>query len=238
MEHKNTPRLYIDGPLGQDTDAELTPDQVHYIKNVLRKKQSDNVRLFNGRDGEWLYQLDEVKKKSIIAKADTNIRPQAKKRAPLMLFFAPLKKSQTDMVIQKATELGVDEICPITTEYSNTNKIRIDRWRATAIEAAEQSERLTIPGISELTNLKTAVRNFPSSGQLNVALERIKGSIQPCKMDAEHPCGLIIGPEGGFSDEEKEYFVQNPRFNVFSMGTQILRAETAAIVGLGLLQYT
>ena len=155
-----------------------------------------------------------------------------------MLFFAPLKKTQTDFVIQKATELGVTEICPVTTEHSNTSKIRTDRWRTTVIEASEQCERLTIPGISQLTNLRTALRNFPSSGTLNVALERTNGKLDECKFDNAHPCGLLIGPEGGFSEEEREYLIQNDRIQTFSLGENILRAETAAIVGLGLLLFS
>ena len=237
-EYKNTPRLYVENPLGQDSPVEHNTDQAHYLKNVLRKAEGDYCRLFNGQDREWLYKLEALKKKSAISGPERQLREQGKGHAPLMLFFAPLKKAQTDMVIQKATELGVDEICPIITEHSNTGTVRLDRWRATAIEAAEQSERLTIPGISELTNLKTALRNFPSSGTLNVAMARFEGGSTKCKSDTDHPCGLIIGPEGGFSKDEREDFLKNPRYHVFSMGQEILRAETAAIVGLGLLKYS
>ncbi len=235
---KTVPRLYVENSLGQDHAVEHTTDQLHYMRNVLRKDEGDQCRLFNGQDGEWLYEITSLSKKKMQSTPLQQIREQPKSAAPIILFFAPLKKTQTDWVVQKATELGVTEICPVTTDFSNTTKVRTDRWLSTAIEASEQSERLTIPGISQLTNLRTALRNFPSSGVLNVALERMDGNILKCKYDTEHPCGLIIGPEGGFSDDEKQYFLSNDRIHTFSLGENVLRAETAAVVGLGLLKFS
>ena len=236
-DFKNFPRLYVQSPLGQALDVALSTEQVHYLRNVLRYSEGEMVRFFNGRDGEWIYKITELGKKKGSCLADHQIREQTLNRAPLILYFAPLKKTQTDFLVQKATELGVDEICPITTQYTNSQKVRTDRWQTIAIEAAEQSERLTVPGIAKLTDVKTATKNFPANGRIFVGLERMETPQAIPSFETGVPIGLIIGPEGGFSDREIEYFKEDERFHAISFLDAVLRAETAAVAGLGILQF-
>ncbi len=234
--YKNVPRLYTPHALGQGSDVSLSPEHSHYLRNVLRKSAGDSILFFNGKDGEWLCSITVLEKKRGVCKVEKQTREQTRTDAPLILFFAPVKKNQTDFIIQKATELGVDEICPIITDHSNSQKIRTDRWLTIAIEAAEQSERLSVPGIADLVQLKTAVKNFPENGQLVIGMERAEDAPAP-EFHSDKPVGLVIGPEGGFSDEEIEFFQKGERFTPVSFGPTVLRAETAAVAGLGILQF-
>lgn len=235
---KNAPRLYVEQPLGQGADISLSSEHAHYLKNVLRCQTGDMIRVFNGKDGEWAYSITELSKKAGQCKTEQHLREQTVSGAPIILYFAPVKKAQTDFIVQKATELGVDEICPVISQHSNSQNVRIDRWHNIAIEAAEQSERLSIPGIANVTGLKTALANFPENGCLYVGLERMEGDTKPPNtVKQDEPIGLIIGPEGGFSDGEIEYFKGLDRVTPMSFGENILRAETAVVAGLGILQF-
>lgn len=236
-DFKNFPRLYVESPLGQALDIHLDSDQIHYIKNVMRMGEGDILRFFNGRDGEWVYKIVELAKKRGACQAINQLREQTISHAPIILYFCPLKKTQTDFIIQKATELGVDEICPITTQNTNSQKVRTDRWKTIAIEAAEQSERLTVPGIANLTDIKTAIKNFPAQGSIFVGLERLMGEQKLPDIKDQLPIGLVIGPEGGFTDKEIEVFNNDARCHPISFLDSVLRAETAAVAGLGILQF-
>lgn len=230
---KNLPRLYVDQPLGQEGAVSLKVEDVHYLRNVLRRDAGDQLRLFNGRDGEWIYELQQLTKKRGEAVAVNMQCPQPDAADELVLIFAPLKKPETDLIIQKATELGVTRICPVIMDHSNTRKIRQDRLCSIVKEAAEQSERLTLPEIEDIQPLFQCLGRLDPSLRIYAALERMETALRPEKTGAR---ALIVGPEGGFSDEERRRILDMEQVRAFSLGPSILRAETAAIAGLAILQ--
>ena len=230
-KYKTCPRLYANQPLGQDSDFELSAAQCHYLKNVLRKTEGDDIRVFNGHDGEWIYRLVRVAKKNGNAEPLHQIVSQPDKNGERILVFAPLKKNETDMVIEKGTELGVTCFMPVLCDYSNTRKIRKDRMENIAIEAAEQCERMDVPCVHDLRPLSQALDFLKSQGDVHIfaALERIDTGTRP-KMKGN--IAIVIGPEGGFSSDEKTALTQEDYIKALSLGPRVLRAETAAIVAL------
>ena len=222
------PRLYVASALALGVEPMLS--QGHYLSTVLRKSQGDVLRLFNGRDGEWQAVLISVTKRACIAKLEKQLRPQAEETGP-SLFFPLLKKQRLDFLIEKAVELGVETLIPIKTARGLTDKLKSERLQAQIIEAAEQCERLTIPTLSPLTTLQDALAKWPQTKQLFTALEREEAPTLPAKADA----GLIIGPEGGFTDHERTLLSDHEKVTPVSLGPRILRAETAALAGLARL---
>lgn len=235
---KNLPRLYIDQPLGQGCIATLEIEHVHYLRNVLRREAGDHLRLFNGHDGEWVYELSNLSKKKGAAAAISVLREQPAPEDDLILIFAPLKKPETDLVIQKATELGVTQIYPVIMDHSNTRKIRADRLENIIREAAEQSEGLSLPKLHNMQSLPDCLAAVTGATKIYVALERQEDqqSVKdwPASTGAR---GVIIGPEGGFSEEERRRFLDAKQITPLSLGNRVLRAETAAIAALTLLQF-
>ena len=232
---KTCPRLYVDGPLGQGETLSLNEAQAHYLRAVLRMSVGGSIRLFNGRDGEWLAKIAEMGKKKCVARLEMQLRDQPEGGHNNRLVFAPLKKTQTDLVIEKATELGVEEIYPVITEYSQTRKIRLDRLQNIAVEAAEQCERLTLPHIADIVPLEACLDRL--SGPFFVALERA-GEIPQSDDMRCMDYTVVVGPEGGFSEVERDVFLSD-RYDVkvLNLGENILRAETAVISALSILNY-
>ena len=204
----------------------------HYLGAVMRRGVGDIVRLFNGQDGEWQARITAIRKDKAALTVEIPLRPQAPE-ADLWLAFAPLKRDATDLVVQKATELGVAALLPVFTERTNTARLNLDRLRAIAMEAAEQSERLSIPEIRAPVDLPTLIASWPTGRPLFVAVER---SQAPGLRQAAGPAGLLIGPEGGFSNQDHEILMIGKHCTGASLGPRVLRADTAAIVGLALLQ--
>ena len=225
-------RLYVDAPLTAGAAIEASENQAHYLGSVMRRAVGDTVHLFNGVDGEWASRLASVSRGKATFAVETRVRPQAAD-ADLWLMFAVLKRDSTDMVVQKATELGVSTLLPVFTERTNAGRVNLDRLRAIAIEAAEQSERLTVPTLHPARQLHDSLANWPTDRALFVALER--ADAQPVT-PARDPAGLLIGPEGGFGPRDHTVIDRCRFVQPVSLGPRILRAETAAIVGLALLQ--
>jgi 16S rRNA (uracil1498-N3)-methyltransferase len=225
-------RLHVDAVLAAGAVIEATEGQAHYLGSVMRRAVGDAVRLFNGSNGEWACRITSLSRGKATFAVESLARPQTGD-ADLWLMFAVLKRDSTDLVVQKATELGVSALLPVFTERTNAGRVNLNRLRAIATEAAEQSERLTIPALHPARQLHDSLAEWPAGRSLFVALER--ADAQPVT-PASGPAGLLIGPEGGFGPRDHSVLDQCRFVCPVSLGPRILRAETAAIAGLALLQ--
>lgn len=227
----NAPRLHVTPDLVAGAALPGTPAQAHYLGNVLRQAPGAPVRLFNGRDGEFAASIDSLRKDRLVFAIGDQTRVQASE-PDLWLVFSPLKRDATDLVVQKATELGVSALLPVLCARTNAARLNEDRLRAIAVEAAEQCERLTVPTVQAPRRLFDLLGNWPPDRILAAAMERIP-NLPHAGMAA---CGaLLIGPEGGFTPGELDVMRTTPFIHPVSLGPRILRAETAAIAGLALL---
>ncbi|MGI9504646.1 MAG: 16S rRNA (uracil(1498)-N(3))-methyltransferase [Geminicoccaceae bacterium] len=230
---RKLPRLMQQEGLAASTLIELDRTQAHYLLDVMRKKVGDQVRLFNGRDGEWLASIDEASRKRCRLQVTEQLRPPEDEPGPTLL-FAPIKKARMEMLVEKATELGVGKLMPVRTRRSIVDKVNTDRLRAIAIEAAEQCERLTLPEILELQTLETALQDWPADHPLYVADETGGGKPLLQALEPELPAAFLIGPEGGFDPSELDMLCDTPAVIRVDLGPRILRAETAGIAVLAL----
>ena len=240
-------RLYIDpgnadgGRLGPGLTVGVDPGQAHYLKHVLRLKPGDSVALFNGRDGEWLARVDGLGKGWGSLALDRQTRPQADE-PDLWLLFAPIKRTRIDFLVQKAAELGVGALWPVLTAHTDVSRVNTGRLRATAVEAAEQCERLTLPRLFEPVPLDRALADWPEDRRLMVCAE--VGEARPIAdfLAAVHgsaaagPWAVLTGPEGGFSTAELDGLRKLPFVTPVSLGSRVLRAETAALAALSCWQ--
>jgi 16S rRNA (uracil1498-N3)-methyltransferase len=227
---QDDPRLFTPAPLGPGLAVTFSPAQAHYLGAVMRRGPGDTVRLFNGRDGEWRARLTVLRKDRAAAEVTDCLRPQ-EAESDLWLIFAPLKRDATDLVVEKATELGVSAILPVFTDRTNAGRINLERLTAIATEAAEQCERLSVPRVEQPRRLTDLLGDWDPARLLAAAIER---AVLP---HIGAPAGaLLIGPEGGFSPAELDVLRARPFVVPVSLGRTVLRAETAAIAGLALLQ--
>jgi 16S rRNA (uracil1498-N3)-methyltransferase len=218
--------------LAEGASVSATAGQAHYLGHVMRRTAGDRVLLFNGRDGEFAARIAEIRRGGAGLRVEARTRPQMAE-PDVWLAFALLKRDATELVVQKATELGVAVLLPVIADRCNTNRINQDRLAAIAIEAAEQSERLTVPRLQAPQRLAVTLDEWPCARRLFVATERSGAPrIVPCP----GPRGLLIGPEGGFTSRELDALRARPFVTAVSLGPRILRAETACIAGLALLQ--
>ncbi len=225
------PRLFVEAPLHAGACVPATPPQAHYLASVMRRAVGEPIILFNGQDGEWAARITALTRKSAVLTAESLRRGQAPE-PDCWLCFALLKRQKTDLVVEKATELGVSVIQPVITARTQGDHVNLDRLRAIAIEAAEQCERLAVPLIRPPVRLAQLIAAWPAGRALFVADERRTAG--PAGFTAA-PAALLIGPEGGFTEAEVEAIGAHPRATRVSLGARILRAETAAIAGLALL---
>ena len=224
-------RLFVDTPLRAGLEFDATAAQAHYLGSVMRRRVGDFVHVFNGVDGEWQARIAALKRDKLRFEVGEPLRPQMPD-PDIWLVFAPLKRDATDLVVEKATELGVSALLPVFTERTNTARLNEDRMRAIAAEAAEQCERLTVPRIAAPRKLLDVLGDWPADRTLAAALERQDAAhLRP----ARGPSALLIGPEGGFTPLELDALRRHPLVVPASLGPRILRAETAAIAGLALL---
>ncbi len=225
-------RLHVTAALSEGAEVPATPGQAHYLGAVMRRGAGDTVLLFNGRDGEWRAHIGALRKDRGHFVVEAQTRTQAPE-PDLWLVFALLKRDATDLVVEKATELGASRIVPVFTERTNAGRVNGERLTAIAAEAAEQCERLGVPTIAEPQRLATLLQSWPAERRLVVAAERADA---PPICPGSGPDALLIGPEGGFTPLELDLLCRHPFVRQASLGPRILRAETAAIVGLALLQ--
>jgi 16S rRNA (uracil1498-N3)-methyltransferase len=227
-------RLFVSAPLAEGAEVHATPGQAHYLGTVMRRGPGASVRLFNGADGEWQARLASIKRDRAVLAVETRLRAQAAE-PDLWLAFALLKRDATDLVAQKATELGASALLPVTTERTNAERINAARMTVIATEAAEQSERLTVPRVVPLQRLPDLLAEWPAGRTLFAAIERSDAApLRP--RQGGNMAALLVGPEGGFSERELDALRARPFVVPVSLGPRILRAETASIAGLALLQ--
>ena len=227
-------RLYVDHPLGAGQSVALTREQAHYLFGVMRLGAGDGVTLFNGRDGAWQTTVADAGKRGGTLVCDEQIAPQT---APpdLWLLFAPIKKARTDFIVEKAVEMGAARICPVQTEFTNSERIRRDRLQAHATEAAEQCGATYVQAVADLARLDRVLADWPAERRLMFCDEALAGDDAGLP-DAPGPWGILIGPEGGFSDRERDRLANMAVAHAVALGPRILRADTAAVAALTLWQ--
>lgn len=232
-EYIKCPRLYVEDDLAQGTEIIIQDMHTHYLKNVLRKKPGDKLRLFNGKHGEWVGEITELAKKSGAAVLNERLKEQIEREHRLHLLFAPIKKARMDMLIEKSVELGATDFHPVITQNTENRRLNYERMRAQIIEASEQCERLNIPRLHNETTLKSLLSDWQEPQTLFVALERSPHTMH--LTTASDHAFILIGPEGGFTEEEHDAISTHHAVTTISLGDHILRAETAALKALSLL---
>ena len=210
---------------------DAAPGQAHYLGPVMRRSAGDPVRLFNGIDGEWSARIASIRRDRATFAVEICERPQAPD-SDIWLLFAPLRREPSELVVQKATELGVERILTVNTEHTNAARLNASRLAAIAVEAAEQCERLTVPDITPMIGLAPLLLAWRPERTIVAAVER--RAVAPLRPHPG-PAALLVGPEGGFTGAELDAFDRTPFVLPASLGPRILRAETAAIVGLARL---
>jgi 16S rRNA (uracil1498-N3)-methyltransferase len=228
-------RLYVDLPLAAGGVLEPSPAQCHYLLTVMRRRDGDTVALFNGRDGEWRASVETFERRRCRLTIEEQSRPQRLEPGPALL-FAPLKRIRQEFLIEKATELGVATLAPVLCRRSVVDRLNRNRLLSIAIEAAEQSGRLTVPEVDQALPLAERLAERGNGECLFVGDGT--GAAQPFA-DAleEHGLGdLLIGPEGGFDADEMEELRARAGVVPISLGPRTLRAETAALAALACWQ--
>lgn len=224
-------RLYINSPLTKEIC--LVDKSHHYVINVLRQEVGDKILFFNGKDGEWRGVLSSFTKKNALYLLEEKTRKQPS--IPSLTFaFAPLKKERLDYLVQKAVEMGAGTLQPIITAYTQNTKL--DKLQHYAIEAAEQCGILTLPEVRKALSFEQFIANFPQNESLIFCDEQaeVKNPYDILKLTQAHKT-LFIGPEGGFSDSEREVLLNKSFVTAISLGKNILRADTAAVAGMTII---
>lgn len=232
-----TPRLFLEEDLVRGGVLTLEGPRAHYLRDVLRLGVGADVLLFNGRDGEWQAKVTAMAKRSLDLSLEMQTRPQGAE-PDLWLCFAPVKKARIDFIAEKATELGVSALVPIITRRTNVERVNVERLRANAVEAAEQTERLTVPEVREPVSLEQVLKTWPATRRLLIADETGGGRpiLDALSEATPGPWAVLIGPEGGFTREELDHIAALPGVLPVGLGPRILRADTAAIAALACLQ--
>ena len=223
------PRLYVDERLSDGMNLTLEGPAANYLGNVLRLQPQAKVKLFDDRTGEWLARLDAVGRKRISLTVEAMLRP-CEPVPDLWLLFAPIKRGRIDWLIEKATELGIARLIPVTTQRTVVERLNLDRLRAHSIEAAEQCDRTALPALEEPRALGKMLAAWPEERTLYFADE---GGGAPLAATARPgPSAILIGPEGGFTEEERAAIRAVPRSKPVTLGPRILRADTAAVAAI------
>lgn len=226
---KSFPRLFVRTPLNDGARIELDAGQSNYLGNVLRLGTGAELLVFDGQSGEWLARIAEAAKKRMTLSVERRTR-EAETIPDVWLAFAPVKRAQTDWLVEKATELGVARLLPVMTQRTIAERVKLDRLEAIAIEAAEQCGRTRLPDIDEPIALKHLLRHRDPVRTLYFA-DEAGGEWAPDAF-TPGPCIIITGPEGGFTDDERAAIRAAPNAVAVSLGPRILRAETAALAAL------
>jgi 16S rRNA (uracil1498-N3)-methyltransferase len=232
-------RLHVDADLRQGSPTQAGPEAVNYLANVLRMKDGDEILVFNGRDGEWrtVLRFESRKKLNLEPMELTREQPST---PDLVYCFAPLKQGRLDYLVQKAVEMGAGILQPVITQHTQVARIGIDRIEANAIEAAEQCGVLAIPSTREPLKLEKLLNDWDPERQLIFCDEGhdTHNPLPLLQSLPKTPLGVLIGPEGGFSDHERQMLRSLPFVTAIPLGQRILRADTAAVAALALIQAT
>ena len=230
-------RLFVTARLSDGATIEADRAQANYLLNVLRLGDGGKLYLFNGIDGEWLARVEPTGRKKCNLIPVSLARPQPKPSS-LMYCFAPLKQARLDYMVQKAVEMGAGVLQPVITQHTQNARLNLDRARANAIEAAEQCGILSVPEIREAVKLDGLLDKWPEINPL-IFCDEAAGNHDPAeqlKAMRGHKLAVLIGPEGGFSTEERKLLQSRPFVTAISLGPRILRADTAAVAALAVIQ--
>jgi 16S rRNA (uracil1498-N3)-methyltransferase len=232
-----SPRLYVEAPLRTGAVIALDPAQAHYLTTVLRLKSGSAVLVFNGRDGEWNAAID-VQRRTVSLHVGANTRAQTAP-ADLHYVFAPLKAARLDYMVQKAVEMGAARLQPVLTRHSQVGRINTARMRANAIEAAEQCGILSVPDVAEPAALMRFLEARDPARWIVFCDEDAKVANPIAALEAVppgSPLAVLIGPEGGFAEDERKSLLSLPKVQRICLGPRILRADTAAVAALTIVQ--
>lgn len=250
-----SPRLYVEQTLASGASVKLSVPQLHYLKDVLRLKPGAGVLLFNGHDGEWRGILEGDGRRAMALRIAEQVRPQTMP-CDLHYLFAPLKRARLDYVVQKAVEMGVSRLQPVLTRHTQAERVNIARMRANAIEAAEQCGILNLPAVAEPLPLDRAVAGLepgrvlifcdedapvaePLAALAAARLARLEAADSSAKDRSARfplPLAVLVGPEGGFHPDERASVLKRAGVVRLALGPRILRADTAAVAALALVQ--
>lgn len=240
-------RLFVDIPFQKGKTLALSQEHSHYLTRVLRMGKGAELLVFNGHDGEWLAELSEVGKKQVnlCLMEQTRVQPQ---EPDLVYCFAPLKHARLDYMVQKAVEMGASVLQPVMTQHTQVTRLNEDRIMANVIEAAEQCGILTIPSCHGLQPLQKLLDDWDNGRTLffcdeaaQVFCDEAAQGNNPLPILAgfkKGPCGVLVGPEGGFSDEERKLLLSKSFVTAIPLGPRILRADTAAVAALAFVSAT
>jgi 16S rRNA (uracil1498-N3)-methyltransferase len=243
------PRLYVREPLTSGASVGLDRDAANYLRNVLRLRSGDGVLVFNGRDGEWRASLAADGKRAALAVGE-QVRPQP---APgdLDYLFAPIKHARLDYMVQKAVEMGASRLQPVITQHTQVARVNVERMQSNAVEAAQQCGIIALPEIAGPLAFKAALERLAPERLLVFCDEEAElsdpvaalnegrappSALLPAEVPRAIPLAVLIGPEGGFSEEERAVLLKRPNTLRISLGPRILRADTAAVAALALVQ--
>lgn len=234
-------RLHVAADLSAGGPVWLERDQAHYLTGVMRQPIGALVALFNGRDGEWVSEIVDVGKRNV--KLVCREQTQVQSAPPdLWLCFAPIKKARTDFIAEKASEMGCRRLVPMLTRNTNSERVNVARLHAHGVEAAEQCGLVSVPEVSEPIRLDRMLDSWDEARQVLFCDERLAGE-QPVTSyqgtdQATGPWAVLIGPEGGFSEDEAERLHKLPYAHPVALGPRVLRADTAAVAALTFWQMT
>lgn len=228
---RSLPRLFVDEALVAGASVQLEGAAANYLGNVLRLDPGAGVKLFDDKSGEWLASVAEAGRKRVTLVVRENLRPR-EEVPDLWLLFAPIKRGRIDWLVEKATELGVARLQPVLTQRTVVDRLNLERLRAHAVEAAEQCERTALPVLTGERKLKALLAEWPDERALLFADEA--GGPPMMEVVQPGPAAILIGPEGGFTDDERALIRQHPKAQPASLGPRILRADTAALAAVSL----
>ncbi|MBZ0215893.1 MAG: 16S rRNA (uracil(1498)-N(3))-methyltransferase [Fimbriimonadaceae bacterium] len=231
------PRLFVTDDLASDETVVPEKDQIHYLINVMRMKPGRPILLFNGRDGEWRAEVTDISRRT----CSLTLVEQTRKQEPIgdiHYLFAPVKRARLDYMVQKATELGASVIQPVLTRHTHIERINLDRLKANVIEAAEQCGILAIPEVLPATKLDAILDNWDITRRLIFCDENapVADPISALRQLSPGPLAVLLGPEGGFDDAERKRLLHQDFVKPIALGPRIMRADTAAIAALTLVQ--
>lgn len=232
-----SPRLFVEAPLAAAQEVELAQEQAHYLRNVMRLADSAEVLAFNGRDGEWLARFATSGKRGASLQPERQIRAQPETFGPAYA-FAPLKQARLNYMVQKAVEMGASRLTPVLTQFTQVTRMNTERMRANAIEAAEQCGGLALPDCDEPVSFQKWLTSIPAENKIVFCDEEAEEKSPLSALEGAEAKALtvLIGPEGGFSPDERKALLARSNVIRLSLGPRILRADTAAVAALTLVQ--
>jgi len=237
---KSKTRIFLDKTISSNLMVYIKGKQHHFLKNVLRVEINDEINIFDGKTGEWLSVVMSINRDNTVLRVKKNIL-KFKESKDFWLIFCPIKQHKMNLAIQKATEIGATKFIPCITEYTNIRNINLNSLFYNVVEAAEQSERLDIPKIENQTSLDLLFSNWPESRTIIFCDERLSSEKSIINTlldikDSHKKFAVLVGPEGGFSDKERELISKNKNIISVSLGNKVLRSDTAITVSLFCIQ--